>query len=162
MYAVQSGLQQLFNGGPASRQGLLQPSSLTLTLRYTDWWFWEDNQAIYPLNPARFFDMKSLTLPDSITKVTVEFENIKRNVQQLDGVVRDMFVRGDWWYWKRKDGRKLVVKRWDEESKTGGTRAWEWTGPTRFGEGNRRFGHHGEGDDMVYVVREVTWEVERE
>ncbi|KAF2681289.1 hypothetical protein K458DRAFT_392082 [Lentithecium fluviatile CBS 122367] len=161
MYALRTGLDRLFD---ASRPNLA-PSRMTLTFRYTDWWNWEINEPIHPFLPNRFIEMRHIVLPPCINTLTVEFEHTESKVNQLDSVVGEMFRRRDWWCWRRSDGRKLVV-RGENAKEEGAVKMWKWEGPTMFKEGHtqvmRRYPHHGQGDSMGYVVKVLTWELEKE
>jgi hypothetical protein len=139
----------------------LAPPNLTLTLRYTDWWNWESNQPIYPIRENRFLDMREMFLPPFINSLTVQFENLESKVKQLDNVIGEMFTRKDHWVWTRKDGKRLVVEGVSAKER-GAVKEWKWAGPTRFGNGLPKYPHHGEGDSMVYVVKELTWKVEKD
>lgn len=93
--------------------------------------------------------MKDVPLPQSLEKVTVEFETIETKVEELEGVVGEMLT-GEEWYWRRRDGRVLRV--------CGGVGEMRWEGPSRYG--GRRFAHHGVGERMGMVVKRVVWRVE--
>lgn len=95
--------------------------------------------------------MKDVPLPQSLEKVTVEFETIETKVEELEGVVGEM-LEGEEWFWRRRDGRVLRVCGGEGVSEV------RWEGPSRFG--GRRFAHHGEGERMGMVVKRVVWRVE--
>lgn len=153
MYALEQGFRSLFQ----NRLDICLPKTMTLTLRYTDWWNWEFNAPIFPIQHNLFFPLREIELPSTVQKMTVEFENIEAKIKQLDAVVGEMFHRRDYWVWRRRDGRKLMVCGQGVEGD--GIQTWTWTGPTTFGYRSQKFSHHGEGDTMGYVVKVVTWEV---
>ncbi|KAJ4358434.1 uncharacterized protein N0V89_003017 [Didymosphaeria variabile] len=153
MYLLEQGFRNLFR----NRLDICLPSSMTLTLRYTDWWNWEVNAPIFPIQHHLFFPLRDIELPSTVQKMTVEFENIEPKIKQLDAVIGEMFHRRDYWVWKRRDGRKLTVRGKGVEGD--GIKTWTWTGPTTFGYRSQKFPHHAKGDTMEYVVKVVTWEV---
>ena len=104
--------------------------------------------------------MSDIPLPSTVQKLTVEFETIEKKVDQLQAVVGEFFNDRETWVWKRRDGRKLVVC--GEEKEGNGVETWKWIGPTRFGGIPRVYPHHGKGESMGYVVKNVVWRVERE
>jgi hypothetical protein len=160
MFALRPGFDKLF---PSSTiMPLLNPSHVTLTLRYTDWWDREVNSPIRPFQPGREPEIRKVVLPSSVKEVTVEFEQIEAKLAQLDAVVGEVFQ----WEWVRADGRRLRVK--GREAKEGAVKMWKWQGPARFKWGvgprpdqMRSFVHHGNGDSMGYVVKALVWEVEK-
>jgi hypothetical protein len=156
MFALRRGLEHVFS---ADRFNFV-PRHITITLRYTDWWNWEYNQPIYPIRPGQFIDMRTIVLPPFINLVTVQFENIESKEKQLSGVIGEIFARRDWWIWTRADGKRLVVNGMDPKEE-GAVKEWKWVGPTKFGDGST-YSHHGDGDCMGYVVKEVTWEIEKD
>jgi hypothetical protein len=120
---------------------------------------------IYPIHRGRDFDMRKVVLPLSVNEVTVEFEHTEAKVKQLDQIVDEMFRKRDWWVWKRVDGKQLAVQGRDAKEE-GAVRVRKWDGPTRFREGSSKtlvnYRHHGEGDSMSYVVKALTWAVEKD
>lgn len=149
MCAIGSGFNDISRFRPQ-----VKPKEITLTLRYTDWWFWEDNMRIYPIEGTEFFDMQAVKLPLSVERMVVEFENIEKNRNQLEGVIDELFADRDRWIWKRGDGTRLLIKG---ESQKDSVKEWNWLGPTKF-EG-QSFDHHGEGDSMKMIVKVVEWVV---
>jgi hypothetical protein len=172
MFALREGFNKLFSFVSPTAIALA-PSSLTLTLRYTDWWNWERNAAIHPFESERFFDIRMVVVPSSVRQVTVELEQIESKVAQLDAVIREMFERRDWWVLSRKDGKRLSVKGRGAEEE-GAVKVWRWQGPNRFlvdvwpqqdGRPSPHaqmtwHSHHGDGDSMGYVVKALVWEVD--
>ena len=150
MYALHLGLNNLFQ----NKRQFLTPSTITITIRYTDWWWWEYAYAIYPIRSDRFIYIPAIILPNCVKTVVVEFETNGKKEKELEKVMAEVLRRRDYWTWTRKDGSKLTVKDADEEV----VRTWKWNGPTRFGDGGR-YPHHGDGQEMGYVVKDVTWKV---
>ncbi|KAF2254503.1 hypothetical protein BU26DRAFT_514403 [Trematosphaeria pertusa] len=147
MYALHLGLNNLFQ----NKRQFIAPSTITITIRYTDWWWWEYAYPIYPIRSDRFIHISAITLPNCVNTIVVEFETSEKKEKQLEKVVGEILQRRVYWTWMRKDGSKLAIKDADEEVRT-----WKWNGPTRFGDGGR-YPHHGDGEVMGYVVKVVTW-----
>ncbi|OAG06780.1 uncharacterized protein CC84DRAFT_1163088 [Paraphaeosphaeria sporulosa] len=153
MYLLGQGMNGLFR----NRFDVCLPTTMTLTLRYTDWWDWETNAPIYPIRQDRFFPLRYMWLPPTVQRMTVEFENIESKIKELDAVVNEMFSRHYHWVWRRRDGKNLKVCGRGVEGD--GVETWRWNGPTTFGYRSQKFPHHGDGPTMGYVVKVVTWEV---
>ncbi|KAL2833952.1 hypothetical protein BJY01DRAFT_89726 [Aspergillus pseudoustus] len=124
------------------------PKSVTLTLRYTDFWHWENNQRLYIaakwVNKVRF--------PSSVTRFTMDFESIERRKQEVDLLVEQAVEQ---WRFVRKDGGILraskgdvSVSRWSGSSMFGGKRWVRDEDPRRPGV-------------LDYYVVSVTWKLDR-
>lgn len=75
---------------------------LIITIRYTDWWFWEDNQ---PLRiDSRWIDR--LELPDTLEKLTMELETRQGKKDELDAIVRRQVAA---WEFKTSGGKRLTA-----------------------------------------------------
>ncbi|KAM0229348.1 hypothetical protein ACHAP5_011683 [Fusarium lateritium] len=110
------------------RTPYLAPRAVTLTIRHTDWWFWEDDE---PLT----FDGKwiravgrSLTVSTNVFRI--ELESLERKKDQVDKIANQMAKK---WFIKRSDGVVLYadtseksrkVDRWSGSSIWHGRR---WT-----------------------------------
>lgn len=97
--------------------------SVTITLRHTDWWWWENDE------PLRFSCTvpEQISFPSSVRRVYLELESLDRKRAQIDSIVRQM---KRWWYFRRDGGIWLSatrtpvgVERW-EGSSTLGDRRW--------------------------------------
>lgn len=105
--------------------GLL-PRVFTLTVRHTDWWFWERDE---PLRfEAGWIGGVCAVLPASVREVRIELESTVRRKDQVDAIVKQMSHR---WFFARKDGlvlyadatgRACEVSRWRGESTWHGRR----------------------------------------
>lgn len=106
----------------------LFPRVLTLTVRHTDWWYWENDE---PLRfEARWIRGVCDVLPASVREVRIELESTVRRKGQVDAIVNQM---GERWFFVRKDGavlypdvtgRACEVSGWRGESTWHGRR-WE-------------------------------------
>ncbi|RXW21142.1 hypothetical protein EST38_g4713 [Candolleomyces aberdarensis] len=133
----------------------LQPKIVQLTIRYTDWWNWEENRALVltfaPGRNARAY------LPNSCETFLLELETTESKKDQLKQQVQLITKAKEHWKWPRMDGRCLVL---DEEVPV---KDWEWMGPTKFVEAPRdyalTYAHHPSGDEMKYCVKILTFKL---
>lgn len=98
------------------------PRRFTITIRHTDWWYWEDDM------PLRF-DSKFVNVcrfPESVTELRFELESIERRKEQIISIAKQMMEK---WQFQRKDGVRLSAKgsvmsvtRWSGSSTWGGRR----------------------------------------
>ncbi|RAH65153.1 uncharacterized protein BO66DRAFT_395634 [Aspergillus aculeatinus CBS 121060] len=133
--------------------GVLAPKRLTITLRHTDWWFWEHNEplGIDPFRPGRTkaeeMEMgvrgqqqqpqRPLTaweegrvwgnqfkLLPSLEELVIEFETVMRKRDQLDAIVQ---MARDWRFPvvvdEEENGEKVFLV-----AEEGSRRAYTWIG----------------------------------
>ncbi|KAL2812201.1 hypothetical protein BJX63DRAFT_397220 [Aspergillus granulosus] len=124
------------------------PKQITLTIRYTDFWYWERNERLYInakwVNQARF--------PNSVTRFTMDFESLERRKEEIDLLVEQAVER---WGFLRKDGGILRATREDVSVS-------RWTGSSMFG-GRRwvRDEDPAKPGVLSYYVVSVTWKIDR-
>ncbi|KAI1773104.1 hypothetical protein F4818DRAFT_118132 [Hypoxylon cercidicola] len=106
----------------------LCPRRLTLTIRHTDWWFWEDDT---PLRfEATWIKAVCDVLPSSVRELCIELESLERKKDQVDSIAEQMREK---WFFKRMDGAALfpdVTGGNVEVSRWSGTSTWHnktWT-----------------------------------
>ncbi|KAI0107709.1 hypothetical protein F4776DRAFT_423893 [Hypoxylon sp. NC0597] len=106
----------------------LYPRRLTLTIRHTDWWNWEED---LPLRfEARWIETVSDVLPSSVREFCIELESLERKKDQVDSIAKQMREK---WFFKRTDGAALfpdVTGGNVEVSRWSGTSTWHgqtWT-----------------------------------
>ncbi|KAI8174476.1 hypothetical protein K4K51_008772 [Colletotrichum sp. SAR 10_75] len=119
------------------------PEKLTITIRYSDWWYWESD------TPLRMKEdwLRRFSGPPGLKELKVEYETITRKRDAMMKIVE----RNKKWKLSVGDseegghlsaeGTKLVEWRWHGKSALGGTKWY----------------HHGDGDTMEYVVVTDTW-----
>lgn len=96
------------------------PRTITITLRHTDIWYWENDHPIYTDTPwvrlARF--------PASVSTLRIQFESIERRKPQVDYVSSQ--AREDWFF-QRTDDVHLVANAGcpSEELRWTGSSSWE-------------------------------------
>ncbi|KAF2192360.1 hypothetical protein K469DRAFT_620529 [Zopfia rhizophila CBS 207.26] len=150
------------NFKPAITRGTFQPytsinpDTVTITLRYTDWWYWETNTPLLlsanDRSPTPVTN--GIRFPSSVTKIVMELETMEGKRKELEGIVADIVKRPDAWAYQRDDGMELKVKGGED------VKEWKWEGPTTYD--GKTFQHHPKGEKMWYVVKVLTWEVVKE
>ncbi|RAH84768.1 hypothetical protein BO86DRAFT_386848 [Aspergillus japonicus CBS 114.51] len=126
--------------------GALAPKRMTITLRHTDWWFWEDNEplGIDPFRPGRTRADEMGVLPrrpltaweegrvwgnqfkllPSLEELVIEFETVMRKRDQLDAIVQ---MARDWRFpvvvEDEENGEKVFLV-----AEEGSRRAYTWIG----------------------------------
>lgn len=148
LHTIQIFLQQGYFLEDFFSRGMLSPSTVILTIRYTDWMWWKQAYPVW-FNSE---EVQAHELPSSVDKIVVEFEVIEAEEQKLRALLRSIFENEEAYRWPRKGGKFLRIVRPEEYVKE-----WRWDGPTKL-EG-QSFKHHPEGDTMTRVVKAVTWEV---
>lgn len=128
------GLNRIFNIAN------FRPSRLTITIRYSDWWWWERNARL-TMNEEWFRDFNG---PPGLRELRVEYETLAWKKAQMDRIIE----RNRRWRLQVRDGGHLSTERSSLET-------WTWTGPSRLAD--RTWDHHGEGDTVEYVVVTDTW-----
>ncbi|KAE8140173.1 hypothetical protein BDV38DRAFT_27357 [Aspergillus pseudotamarii] len=123
------------------------PKQITLTIRYTDFWFWEDDE---PLRIDSTW-VNKIRFPESVSRFCIEFESIERRKNEVDYIAREAAEK---WYFRRKDGFLLTP----HESETP---VFKWTGSSCLG-GERWIRDEVRPGELDYYVKTVTWKLSRE
>ncbi|KAL7917783.1 hypothetical protein ACQKWADRAFT_305932 [Trichoderma austrokoningii] len=98
----------------------LHPRRLTLTIRHTDWWFWEDDE---PLRFEADWIHKAQTgMSPSLQEFRLELESLERKKDQIDAIGKH--IAGNWFFKKLNDdvlyadvsGKCHEVSRWTGKS----------------------------------------------
>jgi hypothetical protein len=110
------------------RTPYLAPRAVTLTIRHTDWWFWEDDE---PLTfSGKWIAAVGKAMTASTNVFRIELESLERKKDQVDKIADQMAKE---WFIKRSDGVVLYadvsgksrkVDRWSGSSIWHGRR---WT-----------------------------------
>ncbi|KAM7208357.1 hypothetical protein V8F20_001335 [Naviculisporaceae sp. PSN 640] len=127
MWAIERGDLGSFLWGCGYRG--IMPRRFTLTIRHTDWWWWESDR------PLRFEGLwlsrlKNDYLPSSIREIHIELESVERKKEQIDAIAKQMAEK---WYFVRKDGVALfpdVTGKSVEIDRWSGSSTWQgrtWT-----------------------------------
>ncbi|CAD0085124.1 unnamed protein product [Aureobasidium vineae] len=128
LYALENGqrLQDILN------LRFFYPKVITITIRHTDWWFWESDNNLH--FDATWVDF--CRFPNSLTELRVAFESLERKKDQIDDVVNQAM---EGWVFRRKDDTELSARdcepgimRWSGSS-TWGHHRWirDETGPNK-------------------------------
>ncbi|KAK2595472.1 hypothetical protein QQS21_006812 [Conoideocrella luteorostrata] len=96
----------------------LRPRIITLTIRHTDWWYWENDDPL--IFRGDWISDFSRNLPDSVSQVNIELESLKRKQDQINSIAAQMAER---WFFKRPDGLVLYP-----DTTPGAAKITEWRG----------------------------------
>ncbi|KAE8377034.1 hypothetical protein BDV26DRAFT_264522 [Aspergillus bertholletiae] len=124
------------------------PKKITLTIRYTDFWFWENDE---PLRINSTW-VNEIRFPESVSRFCIEFESIERRKNEVDYIAREAAEK---WYFRRKDGLLLTASHESEMS------VYKWTGSSYLGR-QRWIRDEVRPGELDYYVRTVTWKLSRE
>lgn len=134
---VWGGLRMGGDGRNLRGECRIAPKKMTITLRHTDWWYWENNDpiGIDPFRPGRTYaaDMGKAACPHaaerawgnqftsvpSLEELVIEFETIMRKRDQLDAIIQ----RALQWKFPMDADRPLYLLA-DPSSKS----AYTWVG----------------------------------
>ena len=129
-------------GGLLSMENF-HPRSVTVTIRYTDTWYWERD---HPL----FIDGAwggRIRLPASVTEFKVDLESLERRREEVDYITREMMTG---WSFRRSDGVLLKASGDDSISSS------LWTGSSMLG-GARWIRDETRPGKLDYYVGTVTF-----
>ncbi|OAQ99953.1 hypothetical protein LLEC1_04022 [Akanthomyces lecanii] len=77
---------------------------LYITIRHTDFWFWETDE---PLRfECQWIPGLCRVLPTTVREVVIEMETVRRKATQLDDIANQMAQR---WHFRTKDGKALFA-----------------------------------------------------
>jgi hypothetical protein len=118
------------------------PKSVTVTLRYTDTWHWEENQALHI--SGRW--CRWMVLPESVTSFKMDLESIVRRKDEVDYIANEAARQ---WHFKRTDNVHLLAEPSDISIS-------RWTGSSILG-GRRWVRDEVRPGQLDYYVATVTW-----
>ncbi|KAI4740150.1 hypothetical protein E4T50_09409 [Aureobasidium sp. EXF-12298] len=138
-------LYMLENG--QTLQGILNldffyPKVITITIRHTDWWYWESDNNLHL--DATWVDF--CRFPNSLTELRVAFESLERKKDQIDDVVKQAM---EGWVFRRKDGTELSASDCKPE-------IMRWSGSATWGH-HRWLRDETSPNKLDYYVSTVTW-----
>lgn len=125
-----------------------RPAELTITIRYSDWWWWESNA------PLRMDDswLRRFKGNPGLRRLRVEYETLNWKKDEMMRIV------------ERNKKLKLPVHS-EDGCATGyegyliaegvALAEWTWKGTSKLD--GRTWDHHGSGDQVEYVVVTDTW-----
>ncbi|RHZ66716.1 uncharacterized protein CDV56_103372 [Aspergillus thermomutatus] len=120
------------------------PKSITLTIRYTDFWWWENNFPLYI--DARWVDQ--ICFPESVTRFSMDFESIERRKGEIEYIANEAAEK---WFFRRKDGKFLTADKADMSVS-------RWTGSSIL-NGQRWLRDEVRPGQLDYHVVTVVWRV---
>ncbi|THV94224.1 hypothetical protein D6D26_07871 [Aureobasidium pullulans] len=138
LYILENGarLQEILN------LKFFYPKVITITIRHTDWWFWESDDNLRL--DATWVDF--CRFPNSLTELRVAFESLERKKDQIDDVARQAAKN---WIFRRRDDTELSAERCQPE-------IMKWSGKATWG--HRRWVRDETGPNKLdYYVSTVTW-----
>jgi len=118
------------------------PNSITITIRYTDTWYWESNEALR-INGSWINRVK---LPPSVTRFCIDIESIERRKDEVDWMAGEMANK---WQFTRADGTRMLAAKSD-------TTVSRWTGSSILGE-RRWIRDEVVPGQLQYYFATVTW-----
>ncbi|KAF5636788.1 uncharacterized protein FTJAE_5984 [Fusarium tjaetaba] len=141
MYRLQeNGLQEVL------RTPHLAPRTITLTIRHTDWWYWEEDE---PLQfEGNWIEGVCQVLTPSTTQFCIELESLERKKDQVDKIAKQMV---DSWFFKRPDGVVLYADTSDANRKVS-----RWSGSSTW-HGQRWIRDETEPHKLDYYIVTITF-----
>lgn len=146
MYKLEDGSLATLLGTPG-----LRPRAVALTVRHTDWWYWERDRVLR-VEGQKWLEGVCGVLPGSVRSVCVELESLERKRAQVDEIVKQMRER---WFFKRKDGMGLFA-----DVSGGGDEVTRWSGNSTWG-GRRWARDEADNGRLDYYVVAVWFRPER-
>ncbi|KAJ5971604.1 uncharacterized protein N7479_001522 [Penicillium vulpinum] len=123
------------------------PQSVTITVRYTDTWMWEENEELHIEGAWG----KRLVLPSSVTRFYIDIESIERRKDEVNYIAGEM---ADKWRFQRADGTNMLAAKAD-------TSVSRWTGSSMLGK-RRWVRDEVAPGQLQYYFATVTWRPSQE
>ena len=126
-----------------------RPTELTITIRYSDWWDWEDNA---PLHMGTAWLTKFKGNP-GLRKLRVEYETLSWKKDEMMQIIErnkqwgSLKVMGN-------SGEPDDIERYLDTRYTA-LNEWKWVGKSKLD--GQRWDHHGPGETVEYGVVTDTW-----
>jgi hypothetical protein len=127
-----------------------RPTQLTITIRYSDWWWWEDNA------PLRMDEgwLRLFRGSPGLRVLKVEYETLSWKKAEMMRIVERNKK------WKLPVRSKEDVPHGSEmegylSAENTALEEWKWKGTSKLG--GRKWRHHGTADTVEYVVVTDTW-----
>ncbi|KAF5601384.1 hypothetical protein FPANT_1755 [Fusarium pseudoanthophilum] len=141
MYRLQeNGLQEVL------RTPHLAPRTITLTIRHTDWWYWEEDEPLH--FDGNWIEGVCQVLTPSTTQFCIELESLERKKDQVDKIAKQMV---DSWFFKRPDGVVLYADTSDANRKVS-----RWSGSSTW-HGQRWIRDETEPHKLDYYIVSITF-----
>ncbi|EWZ33442.1 hypothetical protein FOCG_16941 [Fusarium oxysporum f. sp. radicis-lycopersici 26381] len=141
MYRLEdNGLQDIL------RTPHLAPRTMTLTIRHTDWWYWEDDEPLH--FEGNWIEGVCQVLTPSTTQFCIELESLERKKDQVDKIAKQMV---DAWFFKRPDGVVLYA-----DTSNANRKVSRWSGSSTW-HGQRWTRDETEPNKLDYYIVSVTF-----
>ncbi|KAF5636038.1 hypothetical protein F52700_5352 [Fusarium sp. NRRL 52700] len=141
MYRLEeNGLQDIL------RTPHLAPRTITLTIRHTDWWYWEEDEPLH--FEGNWIEGVCKVLTPSTTQFCIELESLERKKDQVDKIAQQMV---DAWFFKRPDGVVLYADTSDSNRKVS-----RWSGSSTW-HGQRWTRDETEPNKLDYYIVSITF-----
>ncbi|KAF5691877.1 hypothetical protein FDENT_3245 [Fusarium denticulatum] len=141
MYRLQeNGLREVL------RTPHLAPRTITLTIRHTDWWYWEEDEPLH--FDGNWIEGVCQVLTPSTTQFCIELESLERKKDQVDKIAKQMV---DSWFFKRPDGVILYADTSDSNRKVS-----RWSGSSTW-HGQRWIRDETEPHKLDYYIVSITF-----
>jgi len=130
------------------RNPQFRPTQLTITIRYSDWWWWESDE---PLTMKEGW-LRNFNGTSGLRELRVEYET---RVPKKDEMMRIVERNKKWKLPVRRAGGDL--NDWEGYLSAENTKLkeWTWKGTSRLG--GREWEHLAKSDTVEYVVVTDTW-----
>ncbi|PNP83876.1 hypothetical protein FNYG_02564 [Fusarium nygamai] len=141
MYRLQeNGLREVL------RTPHLAPRTITLTIRHTDWWYWEEDEPLH--FDGNWIEGVCQVLTPSTTQFCIELESLERKKDQVDKIAKQMVES---WFFKRPDGVVLYADTSDSNRKVS-----RWSGSSTW-HGQRWIRDETEPHKLDYYIVSITF-----
>jgi hypothetical protein len=138
-------------------QPQFRPTSLTITIRYSDWWNWEHNDALSMSDNW----LREFAGSPGLRKLSVEYETLSSKRDEMMRIVErnKKFKLG-----VRREGKMGTMRgrkgtaqacEWYLSAESTALVEWKWKGKSELG--GEKWDHHPAGDTIEYVVVQDTW-----
>ncbi|KAF5249308.1 hypothetical protein FANTH_5389 [Fusarium anthophilum] len=124
----------------------LAPRTITLTIRHTDWWYWEEDEPLH--FDGNWIEGVSQVLTPSTSQFCIELESLERKKDQVDKIAKQMV---DAWFFKRPDGVVLYADTSDANRKVS-----RWSGSSTW-HGQRWTRDETEPNKLDYYIVSITF-----
>ncbi|KAI6765540.1 hypothetical protein HG530_006610 [Fusarium avenaceum] len=133
------------------RTPYLAPRAVTLTIRHTDWWFWEDDDPL--VFHGKWLTDVGMAMTASTNVFRIELESLERKKDQVNKIADQMAKE---WFIKRSDG---VVLYADVSGKS--RKVDRWSGSSIW-HGRRWIRDETEPNRLDYYILTVTFRPQHE
>jgi hypothetical protein len=125
-----------------------RPTVLTITIRYSDWWYWEYNcELVMDEGWLRCFSGNP-----GLKQLKVEYETISWKKEEMMKIIHR---NKSWRLPIRREGGSPTDYEGYLSAEHSALDEWKWKGPSKLD--GQTWSHHGPGETIEYVVVTDTW-----